>query len=261
VRYRRKILEDLAAGRIGIEEADRELRAWTMGEIGDIAVIDGKRADRSGIPEIVYGEGKSPSVIVQVTRKMIEEAGFALITRIDNKKLAALRTEFKDHHLKVWEAEDHNTAVVSSMDWSPDVVDEKIAIITAGTSDIPFANEVEAVAYVSGVDSIVFRDVGVAGIHRLIEPLQTIIREDVVAIVVLAGMEGALPTVVAALVDIPVIGVPVPVGYGFRGRGETALAAMLQSCSPGLAVVNIGNGVGAGAFACLIAKKCASRRR
>ena len=147
------------------------------------------------------------------------------------------------------------------MDWSPDVVDEKIAIITAGTSDIPFANEVEAVAYVSGVDSIVFRDVGVAGIHRLIEPLQTIIREDVVAIVVLAGMEGALPTVVAALVDIPVIGVPVPVGYGFRGRGETALAAMLQSCSPGLAVVNIGNGVGAGAFACLIAKKCASRRR
>ncbi|MHA1248325.1 MAG: hypothetical protein ACTSPE_13435 [Candidatus Thorarchaeota archaeon] len=216
---RRKILEDLAAGRIGIEEADRELRAWTMGEIGDIAVIDGERADRSGIPEIVYGEGKSPTVIVQVTRKMIEEAGFALITRIDNKKLAALRTEFKDHHLKVWEAEDHNTAVVSSMDWSPDVVDEKIAIITAGTSDIPFANEVEAVAYVSGVDSIVFRDVGVAGIHR------------------------------------------VPVGYGFRGRGETALAAMLQSCSPGLAVVNIGNGVGAGAFACLIAKKCASRRR
>ena len=128
-------------------------------------------------------------------------------------------------------------------------------MITAGTSDIPYAREVEAIAKVVGVESLSFFDVGVAGIHRLIAPLKQILEKDVDVIVVLAGMEGALPTVIASLVDIPVIGVPIPTGYGYGGEGITALSSMLQSCAPGLAVVNIGNGLGAGAIAALIARR------
>jgi NCAIR mutase (PurE)-related protein len=116
-------------------------------------------------------------------------------------------------------------------------------------------------ARLMGVDVYSFYDVGVSGIHRLIHPLKEIIDKDIDTVIVFAGMEGALPTVVAALVDIPVIGVPVPTGYGFRGKGETALASMLQSCSPGLAVVNIGNGLGAASIACLIAKRVAKNRK
>jgi NCAIR mutase (PurE)-related protein len=114
---------------------------------------------------------------------------------------------------------------------------------------------VEGVAKFMGVEYLAYYDIGVAGMHRLIEPLKEIRDRDVDAIVVLAGMEGALPTLVASLVDIPVIGVPIPIGYGYGGNGETALASMLQSCAPGLSVMNIGNGFGAGAFACLIAQR------
>jgi NCAIR mutase (PurE)-related protein len=110
-----------------------------------------------------------------------------------------------------------------------------------------------------GVETLVFHDTGVSGIHRLIDPMSQIVKESVESIVAFAGMEGALPTVAASLVDIPVVGVSVPIGYGRGGKGETALASMLQSCAPGLAVVNIGNGLGAGAFACLIAQKNAHK--
>jgi hypothetical protein len=133
--------------------------------------------------------------------------------------------------------------------------------MTAGTSDIVYAYEAEAIARLMGVEVLTFFDVGVAGLHRLVEPIKRVKEEGVDAVVVFAGMEGALPTLVASLVDIPVIGVPVPTGYGFGGKGETALASMLQSCAPGLAVVNIGNGLGGGSIASLIAKRNAVKRK
>ncbi len=129
-----------------------------------------------------------------------------------------------------------------------------IGIITAGTSDIPIAEEARIMAESMGVRCITFYDIGVAGIHRLIEPMKTLIDEDVSAIVAVAGMEGALPTVVSSLSPVPGIGVPTSTGYGLGGKGEAALYSILQSCSMGLTAVNIDNGIGAGATAALIAR-------
>ena len=139
----------------------------------------------------------------------------------------------------------HNIKVSSS----------KIGILTAGSSDIPIAEEAAAIARLMGVKVISFHDVGVDGVHRLFEPLKKLKEERVKCIIVVAGMEGALPTVVSGLVDVPIIGVPTSIGYGYGGKGEAALMTMLQSCSPGLVVVNIDNGINAGATAALIAKQ------
>jgi NCAIR mutase (PurE)-related protein len=131
----------------------------------------------------------------------------------------------------------------------------KIGILTAGTTDIAIAEEAKAMAQLMGVKTILFNDVGVAGVHRLFSPLKKMIKENVRVIVVIAGMEGALPTIVSSLVDVPVIGVPSSTGYGYGGKGVGALMTMLQSCSPGLVVVNIDNGINAGATAAMIAKQ------
>jgi len=183
----------------------------------------------------------------------------AMITRLTNEKLDVLKSSLEGFSIESYGKSPIITALAHSNQWTPQKTEGKIAIITAGTSDISYAKESEALAILMGVEVLSFYDVGVSGIHRLIDPLKEIIEKEVDALIVFAGMEGALPTVVAALVDIPVIGVPVPTGYGFGGKGETALASMLQSCSPGLAVVNIGNGIGAASVACLIAKR-ASRK-
>ena len=135
-----------------------------------------------------------------------------------------------------------------------------VGIICAGTSDIPVAEEARTTAEFMGCNVISAYDVGVAGIHRIFGPLKEMITSGVSSIIVIAGMEGALPTVVAALVDVPVIGCPVSTGYGYGGRGEAALMGMLQSCSPGIAVVNIDNGFGAAALAVQIARVCSRAR-
>ncbi len=256
----RKILEDLAAGKISVEDAEKMIQTWALEEISGVAVIDSKREERSGVPEVIYGASKSIEQLNKIIEVMLRSNGYALITRLDENKVEAITRRFSERVIKRWGCGEVNTIVVTDKNWQAPEIKEKIAIISAGTSDIPYAGEVQAIASVMGIETLTFNDVGVAGVHRLIRPLQKIIEEDVAAIVVLAGMEGALPTFVASLIDIPVIGVPVPTGYGFGGEGQTALAAMLQSCAPGIAVVNIGNGIGAGSVACLIAKKCASRR-
>jgi pyridinium-3,5-biscarboxylic acid mononucleotide synthase len=135
-----------------------------------------------------------------------------------------------------------------------------VGVITAGSSDAPIAVEASLMAREMGIEVTIVRDVGVAGIHRLVEPLEQLMAEDVDAIVVAAGMDGALPSVVSGLVPVPVIGLPTSIGYGYGGEGVGALMAMLQSCAPGLAVVNIDNGIGAGATAALIANRAAAMR-
>ncbi len=256
----RRVLEDLAAGRLTVDEARERLRNLSLRRVGEIALIDVERQRRSGLPEVIYGLKKTADDLVQIASSMLESSGFALVTRINREKLARIVAAFPDDVVQTWEYNDHNTVLIHRTDWRPESCSERIAVLTAGTSDIPYANETLAISKVMGVETVRFFDVGVAGIHRLIDPLRTIAESNVAAVVVFAGMEGALPTIVASLVDVPVIGVPVPTGYGLGGDGVAALMAMLQSCAPGLSVVNIGNGVGAGAVACLIARVCASRR-
>jgi len=256
----RKILEDLISEKITTEEAETQLKSLSIDRLSDLAVIDVARGERSGIPEVVFGESKSAGDIVTIVRSMLDSHNVALVTRLTQEKLDHLMTTFHDNEIETLGSDPMISVLVSNSNWVQEKIPGKIAIITAGTSDIPYAKEAEALAKLVGIEVLSFYDIGVAGIHRLVEPIKKIVVEGVDALIVFAGMEGALPTVVAALVDIPVIGVPVPTGYGYLGKGETALASMLQSCSPGLAVVNIGNGLGAASVASLIAKRAAKSR-
>jgi NCAIR mutase (PurE)-related protein len=257
----RKILEGLKKGEISIEQAESKLRDLSLTEVGEIGRVDLNREERSGIPEIIYAESKSGDNLVHITQKIVQEKHATLLTRVTEKQYTLLRKELSAYTIIDAGEQDHHTLIVHDSNWDEPKKEGKVAIVTAGTSDIVFAEEAVAVSRIMGVEPMIFYDIGVAGIHRLIEPVRKMLEEKVDAIVVFAGMEGALPTVLAALVDIPVIGVPVPVGYGHGGAGETALASMLQSCAPGLAVVNIGNGLGAGAIACLIAKNAAKKSK
>ncbi|MBD3158244.1 MAG: nickel pincer cofactor biosynthesis protein LarB [Candidatus Lokiarchaeota archaeon] len=249
----REILEALSAGKINVNEAEEKLKRLELRKIGSLAVIDPGREHRSGIPEVVMAETKTSEQLAKIIQGMLEAKKFVLTTRASEAQVEYLEDYLKDFEFDVRGGNNHITLLIHHPDWKPKRRGGTIAVITAGTSDEFFAEEAEAVAEVMGVEVLRFRDVGVAGIHRLIEPLEQIREKGVDAIVVFAGMEGALPTVVASLVDIPVIGVPVPIGYGHGGNGETALSSMLQSCAPGLAVVNIGNGLGGGGIAALIA--------
>jgi hypothetical protein len=172
--------------------------------------------------------------------------------------LERLKTEFRDCKFDVYSRS--RMVVIHYADNRPKQTGGRVGVLTAGTSDIRVAEEAVVVAKEMGCEVSTAYDVGVAGIHRLFQPLRAMLEAPVDSIVVAAGMDGALPSVVAGLVDVPVIGLPTSIGYGMGGQGVAALMGMLQSCSPGLVVVNIDNGVGAGATAGLISNRMAALR-
>lgn len=207
--------------------------------------FDHQRHLRAGKPEAVLSEFKSVEEVVEIARRRIEEKKPVFFTRLTEEQA----DELEKLGLVV------NRRARTARYLRLDENSGKVAIFSAGTSDIPVAEEARETADFLGLEVLKFYDVGVAGLHRLIEPLETLSKEDVDSIIVVAGMEGALPSVIAGLVDIPVIAVPTSVGYGTNLNGFTALFSMLQSCSSGVAVMNIDNGFGAGVFAYLISKR------
>lgn len=223
-------------------------------EVRDIAKLDVYRDKRCGIPEVILAEGKEPEWVVKLLNEMARERGIAIATRVDKRCLRELKKKYL-RNFKLRYYEKAKMVVLSKPGYSQEKKDVKIGLIAAGTADISVAEEAKCTMEIFGYKVITAYDVGIAGIHRLFAPLGKMLKENVACIVVVAGMEGALPTVVKSLVDIPVIGVPTSVGYGYGGKGKSALMSMLQSCSPGLVVVNIDNGFGAGCAAVLIAKQ------
>jgi NCAIR mutase (PurE)-related protein len=231
---------------------------------GDERADDGLRLDpgreaRTGIPEIVYAPGKTTGQIVAATRGLMESARRAIVSRVDSGALDALTAAFGGDAVHFHEG--GRTAVVASVGYVRHVRGGRIGILTAGTSDFPAADEARVVAEEMGADVRIVQDVGVAGIHRLFPPLADLFRWEADALIVAAGMDGALPSVVAGLSPVPVIGLPTPVGYGVGALGDAALHTMLQSCAPGLTVVNIDNGIGAGVAAARIANQSAHAAR
>ncbi|MDI6810276.1 MAG: nickel pincer cofactor biosynthesis protein LarB [archaeon] len=253
-----EILRRFAQGKISMEEACKELKVESIRKLKDFARIDVNRPHRTGIPEIIFAEGKRGSEVADLAFTLATARGFAVISRAGEKDVEEVKKRVEEE--KVDFEVDYNevarTILVKRSGYNFEKRG-KIGLIAAGTADIPVAEEARVVAEVCGCEVITSYDVGIAGIHRLAAPLEELVNANVAAIIVVAGMEGALPSVVASLVDVPVIGVPTSVGYGVGGEGLAALLSMLQSCSPGLAVVNIDNGVGAGAFAA----KCVFRRK
>lgn len=228
-------------------------------EVDDMARLDVFRANRKGVPEIILAEGKDHATTLKLALKAVESSGIAIISRVGRKHIGLLR-RIKNPTLRIEIFEKARIAIFKKKGYVGPSHGGKIGILAAGTSDIPIAEEARVIAEEMGCETTTAYDVGVAGIHRLFPPLKKMLEEDVDAFVVVAGREGALASVVAGLVPRPVIGVPTSQGYGYGGRGKSALAAMLQACSLGMAVVNIDAGVPAGAMAGLIANRCALKR-
>lgn len=246
-----------------MENVDEQLRVVVSGEAQSTgglvhARLDVGREQRKGIPEVVLASGKTDGQLVAVVRAFLERNGRAIVSRIREKSIERLAAAFSDCEVDL--RRDARAAAVHARGYTRPMTGGRIGVLTAGTSDIPIAEEARLVAEEMGCQVSTLYDVGVAGLHRLFAPLERMLDDDVAALVVCAGMDGALPSVVAGLSPVPVIGVPTSIGYGAGGRGKAALLSMLQTCAPGLTVVNIDNGVGAGATAALIANRIAAAR-
>ena len=249
-----EILELLASGKMTVREAAKLLRINAVKEIGEVARLDTGRWNRRGVPEVIFAEGKDRKYLAKLALEMVTEEGIALVSRLQAEDMTAIEDALPGEEFVCEYNERAKMAIIRKKDHEISLKG-KIGIITAGTSDIRAAEEAKVVASAMGCEVLTSYDLGVAGIHRLFEPLKMMIEAEVAVVIVAAGMEGALPSVVASLVDIPVIGLPTSVGYGAGGKGLSALLSMLQSCAGGIAVVNIDNGIGAGILAGLIARK------
>ena len=240
----KSILASVATGKSSVDEALAFLKHLSIEDIG-YANIDHHRSLRKGFPEVIFGENKTTDQIIGIMERMVQWEKIILVTRIDEDKAELVISKFPN-------AEYHNDAKMICLCQGSIPVTGKgnILIISAGTSDIPIAKEAYLTAKAMGNPVEAIYDVGVAGIHRLFRHKEKI--EEAAVLIVVAGMEGALPSVVAGLVDRPVIAVPTSVGYGTSFGGLTALFSMLNSCSSNVAVVNIDNGFGAGYMASAI---------
>lgn len=216
---------------------------------------DFTREARKGIPEIVLAEVKTDEQVFAIVRAFVERTGRALVSRLRPGTADRLSGMFPEYRVDL--RREARAAAIHGPGYTPVRSGGRIGVLTAGTSDVPVAEEARLVAEEMGCEVATLYDVGVAGLHRLLGPLQDLLRSEVGALVVCAGMDGALPSVVAGLAPIPVIGVPTSIGYGVGGKGRAALLSMLQTCAPGLVVVNVDNGAGAGATAALIANRLA----
>ena len=238
-----KILEELSEGKINVDEAVEKLKYFPISDLG-FARIDHHREIRTGYPEIVFCEGKTIEQVRDIFKHISDTGQNVIGTR-------ATTDQFKAVHSIAPEAIWHQEArIISHISEKPKIADSPIAVITAGTSDIPVAEEAAVTCELLGNNVTRIYDAGVAGIHRLLDQLPEIKRCRVV--IVIAGMEGALASVVGGLIDKPVIAVPTSVGYGANFKGVSALLAMLTSCASGVSVVNIDNGFGAGFNASMI---------
>jgi NCAIR mutase (PurE)-related protein len=224
-----------------------------------VARLDIGRELRKGVPEVILAEGKSLDDVAEITLSMVEHTGRAIVSRANKKYFNRIRAKHIPN-TRITFFERSGMILAKRASFKIRATGGRIGLLTAGTSDIPVAEETKIVAREMGCETKEFYDVGVAGLHRLFSPLLKLLKWDADVVVVVAGREGALPTVVAGLVDIPLIAVPTSRSYGFGDRGIAALAAMLQSCSLGIAVVNIDSGVGAGSIGALIANRAAIGR-
>lgn len=246
----REILDSVERGEMTADEATAKLRVLGFEDLG-FAKVDHHRSLRRGFPEVVFGPGKSPEHIAEIAHRLADTGVPVLVTKTTEQAYDAVVSRTPDAR---WYAA-AGAIVVGEL---PTERHGHAAVLCAGTSDIGVAEEAALTAELMGCHVERIFDVGVAGLHRLVAHREALTESDV--LVVVAGMDGALPSVVSGLTDAPVIAVPTSVGYGASFRGVSALLTMLNGCSPGVAVVNIDNGFGAGYMASVIVRASAGRR-
>ncbi len=238
-----KLLTDLQAGRIAVDEALRRLRALPYDDLG-FARIDTHRDLRTGFPEVVFCKGKTTLQVVKIVERLAQRTEPVLATKANLEVFTALKEQDPN-------AVYHQTAQIVVIGREKEKKHERpVLVVSAGTADLPVVAEAAVTAEAMGNVVVQLQDVGVAGVHRVLDQREVLFSAG--AIIVVAGMEGALASVIGGLVDKPVIAVPTSVGYGASFKGLAALLAMLNCCAPGVTVVNIDNGFGAGYFAGII---------
>jgi hypothetical protein len=239
------ILKEVAAGSRSVDQALNDLRDLPFEDM-DVAVLDHHRAFRTGVPEVVYGLHKTPAQITAIVERMVARDGRAIVTRAASEAVIAVQERFP-------QAQHFETARIIAVGGFPAPQSDRfVAVVTAGTSDLPVAEEAAITLEWLGTCVARAYDVGVAGVHRLLSKREMLWRAS--AVIAIAGMEGALATVVGGLVSCPTVAVPTSVGYGASFNGIAALLAMLNSCAPGVSVVNIDNGFGAAVCAHMIVR-------
>jgi len=239
----RKLFDEVRRGELSPDDAVERLRHLPFEDLG-FAKVDHHRALRAGMPEVILGENKTPAQVAQIFSRLAQHGGNVLATRASKEQYAAVKKKVRKAEYR-----ELARAIVLQRDQTK-YGKGVIAVISAGTSDIPIAEEAVVTAELMGNDVEHLFDVGVAGIHRLLAHREMLTRARV--IIVCAGMEGALPSVVGGLVGVPVIAVPTSIGYGAAFKGVAALLGMMNSCASNVSVVNIDNGFGAGYVAALI---------
>jgi len=250
----KELLEAVRDGRVPPEEAAHHIHIHPFQDAGGFAKVDLHRPVRCGFPEVVFGQGKTAAQIEAILKTLLEHGQGGLVTRLDPQAAAYLTSVFPDG--------EHNALGRTFRVRGPREAGPKlgrVVIVTAGTSDLPVAEEARVSAEAWNCEVSLVADVGVAGLHRLLHQLPQLKSAD--ALVVVAGMEGALPSVVGGLVDCPVIAVPTSIGYGAHFHGVAALLGMLNSCASNVAVVNIDAGFSGGHFASLIARRMGQARQ
>jgi len=254
----RELLRKVADGSLSVEEAEQQLKILAIEEIAGVLRLDVGREVRKSVPEIILSEYKSAEQLELAIRGLLEARGRAIASRLREDQLEVVRKFEGDHDVLL--SASRRVAVIRRRGYRVLKHGGRVGIVTAGTADLPIADEVKFLVEELGCDAVTIHDVGVAGLHRTLEAAKRLLEADVDVVVAIAGMEGALPSVLASVLDVPVIGLPTSLGYGLGGRGVAALLSMLQSCSPGLVVVNIDNSVGAAVAAALIANRAARFR-
>ncbi len=255
------ILDEFANGNLSLSEVQKEISIHAIEKIGDIAKLDvGREMRRGGMPEIIFSESKEYRDTIKIASAIVRRNRQVVVSRIKKNELSRVAGALRRKGLNVEIGRNSTTLFASEKSFTCKMTGAKIGIMSAGTSDVGVAEEARIVSKAMGCEAITSYDVGIAGMHRLFPALKEMFKQEIGAIVVVAGMEGALASIVASMVDIPVVGVPTSIGYGFGANGVGALASMLQSCTLGLAVVNIDNGIGAGAYAASIAKRTTRRK-
>lgn len=238
-----KVLHDLKRGRVSLKRSLRMLRDLPFKDLG-FAKVDNHRNLRKGFPEVIFGQGKTVKQIIEIAKRIIAHDGLLLVTRTNRTVFLKLKKLYPSVRFN------EKAGIISYRKTAPVLKKGTVLILTAGTADLPVAEEARATLELMGNRAELLCDVGVAGLHRLLDKRASLDKARV--IIVVAGMEGALASVVSGLVSKPVIAVPTSVGYGASFKGIAPLLTMMNCCSPGVAVVNIDNGFGAGYFASLI---------
>lgn len=254
----REILTSLKSGKITPNKAQKLLSLYSIDKIGNIAKLDTGRKLRRGVPEVIFAENKQFEDIKKIIPRVLKKSNSVLVSRLIKKDYQKILDYTKKSKFKTKIGKNSSSILIFKK--LPKKNGGKVGILTAGTADIGIAEEARLMCESMNCTCICSYDVGIAGMHRVFPIIKEFIKKEVDSIIVVAGMEGALATIVSSLVDIPVIGVPTSIGYGYGEKGIAALASMLQSCALGLSVVNIDNGMGAGAVASNIANR-ANRKR